>query len=939
MKESGFIAIAKTNFQTSEREKYMVEPQPIPFDKKVCLLHATEGKAVKTQAKMNTKEELYDELSVLRKHYEPFLQNHAPFLASSNHHISIKNFVLDGEKEITIPYYGGPLGYAKQTYETEFVLEDFQGKAVYFGCKGADYKATVYINDVCVGMHEGFFSPFEFEITAAANKGKNSLRIILENDFVYMGNTIHGEAGNVKGEEHLQGDKLYAATGLGYDDAEVGWHHCPPGMGIYNEVYVEIRNKIHISDLYVRPDLEAGVAELWLEIENAEYNGRELTFDLSLYGQNFEETVFEHILYEPKIETKWMLARHGKNVYKVPLVIQDAKVWDLETPFLYQLQVAVTCDGKLCDTGKISFGMRSFVQDNESHPKGRYYLNGRSIRLRGANTMGFEQQDVMREDFNQLIDDILLAKACRMNFWRLTQRPVQEEVYQYCDMLGIMTQTDLPLFSVMRRNKVCEALRQTEEMIRMVRKHPCNIVVSYINEPHFNEDYLVNGQGRGEPHRHLTREELETFFLTCDSIVQLNQPDCVIKHIDGDFMSPDMSGQNCMPDNHCYTMWYFGHGIDIGKLYKGYWQQILPDWYYACGEYGGEGLDFADLMRRRYPESWLKEPFDPDNIVCAQSKTVHHMFFDTPDTLEEWISATQRHQAISTKMMTEAFRRDSRMVSSAIHLFIDAWPSGWMKTIMDCERNPKPALFAYRDALEPVMVSLRSDRFTYYEDETVSIEAYVCNDTQEVGDSSKYSIVFELYDGDKVIMSNEQKAEFEKDTTSYIANAEFCVSAQGDRKSYMLKAILMKNGEVCHYNTFDFEVFVRQPFAENDNIVLISDLDVGEHEIAGEIVKVTDGERRVFVSRKSGHPLVEGFREFDFSMWYDKKEDMITPILCNVFTAEGFTPILLAEGSNSKVMAAGIKEYNGKKYVISMLDLRHEENPIAQRFLKRLYEF
>ena len=83
----------------------------------MCLLHATEGKAVKTQAKMNTKEELYDELSVLRKHYEPFLQNHAPFLASSNHHISIKNFVLDGEKEITIPYYGGPLGYAKQTYE------------------------------------------------------------------------------------------------------------------------------------------------------------------------------------------------------------------------------------------------------------------------------------------------------------------------------------------------------------------------------------------------------------------------------------------------------------------------------------------------------------------------------------------------------------------------------------------------------------------------------------------------------------------------------------------------------------------------------------------------------------------------------------------------------------------------------------------------------
>ena len=33
-------------------------------------------------------------------------------------------------------------------------------------------------------------------------------------------------------------------------------------------------------------------------------------------------------------------------------------------------------------------------------------------------------------------------------------------------MLGFMTQTDLPLFSVMRRNKFCEGLRQIEEMAK-----------------------------------------------------------------------------------------------------------------------------------------------------------------------------------------------------------------------------------------------------------------------------------------------------------------------------------------------------------------------------------------------------------------------------------------------------------------------------------------
>lgn len=53
------------------------------------------------------------------------------------------------------------------------------------------------------------------------------------------------------------------------------------------------------------------------------------------------------------------------------------------------------------------------------------YLNGEQIRLRGANTMGHLQQCVIKGDTAQLIDDILLAKLCNMNYLRLTQRPVQ----------------------------------------------------------------------------------------------------------------------------------------------------------------------------------------------------------------------------------------------------------------------------------------------------------------------------------------------------------------------------------------------------------------------------------------------------------------------------------------------------------------------------------
>ena len=201
-------------------------------------------------------------------------------------------------------------------------------------------------------------------------------------------------------------------------------------------------------------------------------------------------------------------------------------------------------------------------------------------------------------------------------------------------------------------------------------------------------------------------------------------------------------------------MWYNGHGIDIGRLNKDYWLSVKPDWYYGCGEYGAEGLDFAEVMREEYPKEWIEETFNPKNIVRAQTGDFHYFFYDTPDTLDEWVEKSHEFQSFATQIMTEAFRRDNRMISNAIHLYIDAWPSGWMKTIMDCRLNPKPAYFAYRNALEPIMVSLRADRFTYFSGEKIKIEAYICNDSNVSGD---YKLKFEYYSDGEYRAENETR--------------------------------------------------------------------------------------------------------------------------------------------------------------------------------------
>ena len=933
----GFAKIALNGI--GGKEELLYTPSPIRKEVKSIVIDGG-GSTVPVTPKMDSKEELIGELKRQRAYYKPFLEDNAPHLSSFRKRIEINEFSLDGKK-IKLPHYGGPLGKHKQVYEAEFILDDYEGKACYLCVDGADYYAVVYVNDICVGTHEGFFSPFEFDITDAAENGTNRLRIDLYNDHIFMGN------GHVN-ETAYEGDKLYAATGLGWNDPEEGWHHCPAGMGITGAVYCEIRNKANITDLYVRPMTDG--AELWIEVENQDYEEKNIGFEISVFGQNFSKTVIENMKYCPEtVKTVGrgdslteaavkdilgnaipMPLKHGKNIYKVHVDIDSPVIWDIKTPYLYQAQVKLIENGRACDTAKQQFGMRSFTQDTAGDPKGMFYLNGRKIRLRGANTMGFEQQDVLRGDIDSLIDDILYAKICNMNFWRLTQRPVQNEVYEYCDKLGLMTQSDLPLFGCMRRTKICEGARQAEEMERIVRKHPCNVIISYINEPFPNAN--------NEPHRHLDREELEKFFEMCDIAVRIQNPDRVIKHIDGDYDPPSET----MPDNHCYPMWYNGHGIDAGRLNKGYWLSVKPGWYYGCGEYGTEGLDCCEVMRECYPKEWITEPFDPRNIIRAQTADFHYFFYDSQDTMEDWVRASQSFQAFAVGFMTEAFRRDDRMVSNAVHLFIDAWPAGWMKAIMDCKRNPKPAYFAYRNALEPMTVSLRTDRYTYFSGEKISIEAFICNDTSYTGECR---IIFEYFVNGVFKGMKRTAVRTEACSAAYAANAEITVNDVSGRAPVVIRAILFnEKDEQITYKDIDLEVFEDLPVEKNDRVEIISGLPAGKHQIAGETVTVKPcGMLPLhFVSRKTGHKAVEEFRGNDFSYWYDRKADMITPILDTTFTASGFDPILTSgnldkDGIWKRELACAEKEYNGKKYIICQVDLR-TENPVAKRFLRNLYK-
>jgi len=1007
------------------KNKGLITPQPIPLPS-ITVPTANNPKAkLKVVNPISTQQELDVEMDKLRARYIPFMQQLAPKVTEQRQRIALTEFdwriathadstdfatTLQGAgkwTKISIPHYAPPLGRATTFYrkEMELTKDIVNHDAVFLHFKGVDYKAHVFVNGNFCGSHEGFFAPFEFEISNLLKVGKNTIVVKVENDFPTTPNK--DDKGNV-----VAGDKIYAATGPGYDDPILGWHHGPAAMGIYQDCYLETRANIHINDIFVRPLVEKSAAEAWVEVNNFKQYPEGVKLKISVYGQNFNDTVLADYEYVPSTvmipgvgdlakptdnEKRILKMGHGVNFLRIPLDMKGFRYWNNENPWLYQIQIKLYDQaGKLTDTRVRQFGMRSFTMDTVSIPKGKMFLNGQTIRLRGANTMGFEQQSVMRKDWNRLRDDILLAKACNMNYLRFTQRPVQEEVLDFCDQLGLMNQIDLPLFGSIRRNKITEAIRQVEEMERLGRSHPSVIVASYINERFPNAE--------GNPQRSLnTAAEYFQFFKALDQVVLLNNPDRVIKAGDGDYDPPTPG----LPDSHCYNTWYNGHGLGIGEMYKGYWQPVKPDWYYACGEFGAEGLDPWNTMQKYYPKEWLpknaedEKSWTANRISMSQTHRFHYMWYNTQHTVKDWINASQEYQAWAVKFVSETFRRDPRMVSFAIHLFIDAWPAGWMKTIMDVDRQPKKAFFAYRNALQPLISTIRCDRSQFFAGETAPFELFISNDLNTVPENFKLN--YQLEQNGKVIFSNQINANIPSNSTQFQGFFNYKVPVVKARTAYTLRTALIDgNGKSMQQNSFDFDVFPTEKAIEtkvfvagkatgkaallmdemgvktqptmqqsdvlifddfegyntikeevdalvnNGKTVLFLELPANKYHIASTEVAVekTSMGNYYFVSPTTGHALMKDFQPFDFRFWYNSKLGYIAPFISNVVSAPAWTPIITSGATNwmaDKGQMSAVMELNKGtgKYIICELQLlgKLKANPTAALFLSKLLNY
>ena len=118
--------------------------------------------------------------------------------------------------------------------------------------------------------------------------------------------------------------------------------------------------------------------------------------------------------------------------------------------------------------------------------------------------------------------------------------------------------------------------------------------------------------------------------------------------------------------------------------------------------------------------------------------------------------------------------------------------------------------------------------------------------------------------------------------------------------------------------------------------------ELGDAECA--VIEACGMGPRHFVSRATGHSLVNGFQSNDFRLWYDDEQGRIAPLLNNLIVGAGGCSILssgqLAWGKPLTV-ADAVREYaiGEGTLILCCLELKGRlSNPIAREFLERLVQ-
>ena len=189
--------------------------------------------------------------------------------------------------------------------------------------------------------------------------------------------------------------------------------------GIFREVYIILRDKVHITDLYAHPRVTEDFRSGTLTVE-VKTNGL-LTTEYSLYSPN-----------GGLIETgKLNINESGE----LDMLISAPEMWSDETPNLYKLIINAGSEYIPLDIGFKNVMIKDKV----------LYINGQKVKAKGVNRHDSHPYLGAATPLEHMIEDLYIMKRHNINMVRASHYPNDPRFPGLCDKLGfyLCDETDL----------------------------------------------------------------------------------------------------------------------------------------------------------------------------------------------------------------------------------------------------------------------------------------------------------------------------------------------------------------------------------------------------------------------------------------------------------------------------------------------------------------
>ena len=318
-------------------------------------------------------------------------------------------------------------------YQRDFDFAPKPATRTFLHVGAANYRSHVWVNEKRICDHEGGFTPFDCEVTAALHAGSNFLVIAVDSTrhqddipsvsydwFDYGGLTRDVSLVSVP-EQFIDDYDIHLVHGASFSQAEAN----------------HVAGYVHVVDA------PAGTA---------------VTLKIAGAG----------------VDVKAVTDSDGKATFDVRA--KSLTLWSTAVPKLYDVTLTAGADQL-----KDSIGFRDIRVDGT-----RILLNGKPVFLQGINAHAEAPLRTGRvtndQDVSRIFDELRELNA---NFVRLCHYPHDERMTRMADKMGIMVWSEIPLWQAISFSKpevYAKATAMLREMIRRDRNKASVILWSVSNE-------------------------------------------------------------------------------------------------------------------------------------------------------------------------------------------------------------------------------------------------------------------------------------------------------------------------------------------------------------------------------------------------------------------------------------------------------------------------